>query len=81
MTKEIKIANTLGLHARLCSQIAREAGKFESDVYLITKNNKIDAKSVLGLLSLCLPSGSNVVLEASGSDATKAIDDIASIIE
>lgn len=80
MVKEIKIENSLGLHARLCSAVAKEAGKFAGDIYFYTRNHKIDAKSILGLLSLCCPAGSDITVEATGKDAEAAIDIIAGLL-
>ena len=49
--------------------------------YLEAKEeNTIDVKSILGLMSLAIPSGENVVIEASGDQAEEAINDIASIL-
>ena len=50
------------------------------DINLIYNDKTIDVKSILGLMSLAIPSGENVVIEASGDQAEEAINDIASIL-
>ena len=80
MEKEIIINSTVGLHASLASKVVQTASKFSVDIKLFYKDKVIDAKSILGLMSLAIPSGENIKLVAEGSDAEKAILEIEKIL-
>jgi len=80
MEKSIVVKSTVGLHASLAAKVVQAASKYSVDINLHYNNKTIDVKSILGLMSLAIPSGENVVIEASGAQAEAAIDDIASIL-
>lgn len=80
MEKQIVLKSTVGLHASLAAKIVKAASKYAVEVYLHYQNKTIDAKSILGLMSLAVPSGENVIIEATGENAVEAINDIASIL-
>ncbi|HRF70101.1 MAG TPA: HPr family phosphocarrier protein, partial [Candidatus Pelethenecus sp.] len=73
--------STVGLHASLASKVVQAASKYSVDINLHYHNKVIDVKSILGLMSLAIPRGENVVIEANGDQAEAAINDIASILE
>lgn len=81
MQKQIVIKSTVGLHASLAAQVVKTASKYSVDILLHYKDKVIDVKSILGLMSLAIPRGENVMLEATGEQAEIAIEDIASILE
>lgn len=70
---QIRVGNEYGLHARPAGLIAREAQKFDSDIYILYKDQKINAKSILDILTLALSKGSRFELQAKGPDASKAL--------
>ena len=80
MTKSVVVKSTVGLHASLAAKVVQAASKYNVDINLIYNDKTIDVKSILGLMSLAIPSGENVVIEATGDQAEKAINDIASIL-
>ncbi len=80
MEKQIVVKSTVGLHASLAAKIVQAASKYSVDINLHYNNKTIDVKSILGLMSLAIPSGENVVIEATGEQAEAAIADIASIL-
>ncbi len=80
MEKQIVVKSTVGLHASLAAKIVHAASKYSVDINLHYHNKTIDVKSILGLMSLAIPSGENVVIEADGDQAPQAIADIASIL-
>ncbi len=80
MTKSVTVKSTVGLHAALAAKVVQAASKYNVDINLIYKDRTIDVKSILGLMSLAIPSGDNVVIEATGDQAEAAIDDIATIL-
>ncbi|MGM0436144.1 MAG: HPr family phosphocarrier protein [Bacillota bacterium] len=81
MKKEIVIQSTEGLHAALASKLVHIAAAYHSDVYLDYSDKRVDAKSVLGLMSLAVPPGENVNVIAEGDDAEEAIDEITKVLE
>ncbi len=81
MKKEIYIASTAGLHAQLAAKLVDVASAFQAEVKLHYADQTVDAKSVLGLMSLAVPSGENVTLVAEGIDAEQAIQEIEKILE
>lgn len=80
MEKEILLQSTVGLHASLASKVVQTASKYSVDVRLTYKDKVVDAKSILGLMSLAIPTGENVRITAEGKDAEKAIKDIEKIL-
>ncbi|MDE5565360.1 MAG: HPr family phosphocarrier protein [Anaeroplasmataceae bacterium] len=81
MQKQIVIKSTVGLHASLAAKVVQAASKYSVDINLHYHDKVIDVKSILGLMSLAIPRGENVVIEATGDQAEEAILDIASILE
>jgi len=81
MKKEIVIQNTTGIHAALAAKLVQVASEFRADVRLEYADKVVDAKSVLSLISLAVPSGENVVVIADGDDAEEAILEIEKVLE
>ncbi len=81
MRKELVIQSTEGLHAVLASKLVHLASAYASDVTLEYADKSVDAKSVLGLMSLAVPAGENVVVKADGDDAQEAIEEISRLLE
>lgn len=73
-TVEIKLQN--GLEARPVAVLVQVASKFESTVYLESNGRKVNAKSIMGMMSLGLDNGEEVMVLADGEDETQAVSDI-----
>jgi len=80
MEKIITIKSTQGLHAQLANKLVQVSNKYDVEVYLKYDNVKIDAKSILGLMSLAVPNGENVKVVATGNDSEKAILEIEKLL-
>lgn len=80
MEKQIVVKSSVGLHASLAAKIVQAASKYSVDILLHYRDKTINVKSILGLMSLAIPSGENIVIEAQGDNAELAISDIASIL-
>ena len=80
MEREIILKSTVGLHASLASKLVLTASKYDVDVKLHYKDKIVDAKSILGLMSLAIPSGENIVITAEGVDAEKALASIEKLL-
>lgn len=82
MIKEtIEIVNKLGLHARASAKLSHLANAFKSDVHLIYKGDRVDAKSLLGILTLAASVGNEITIETNGKDEKKAIKDIVTLFD
>lgn len=78
--KNVKVNKENGLNPREMSKLVRLANSFESDVQLEYKGYEIDAKSIMGLLSLLINNGDQVTLTAKGNDSQEAINQIENAI-
>lgn len=76
-TKNVIVNFQTGNDARPIALIVQEASKYDSSVYLETDNKKVNVKSIMGMMSLVLKSGAEVVLSADGADEAVAIENIA----
>lgn len=77
--KEIVVNLRQGLNARPATLFVRTAGSFASQIQIMHKEQKADAKSILGIMSMAVYKGEKVTLAADGSDereAIKALEDI-----
>jgi len=74
--REIEITNKLGLHARAAAKLSHLANTFNSDIFLIYDQDKVNAKSLLGILTMAASIGNNITIVAKGKDEEKAIKKI-----
>ena len=79
-TRQVNVASSLGLHARLAAQIVHLASRFTSSVSLAFKGRKANARNVLAVMLLAASVGSTIVIEASGPDEAEAIDALSTLI-
>lgn len=73
LTKTLTIENKEGLHMRPAGIIAKEMGKFECDVTIVFGEKRINAKSLINIISACIKGGSEVTFECDGEDETAAL--------
>jgi phosphocarrier protein HPr len=73
------IINKLGLHARAAAKLSHLANMFNANIYLIYNEDKVNAKSLLGILTLAASVGNEIVLQASGDDEQEAITAISDL--
>lgn len=74
--KAIQIRLQNGLEARPVAVLVQVASKYDSAIYIEVEGKKVNAKSIMGMMSLGLNSGENVVVTADGSDEAAALEDI-----
>ncbi|NLI09700.1 MAG: HPr family phosphocarrier protein [Elusimicrobia bacterium] len=72
--KEIKIINKQGIHARPAGLISRTASQFESEIKIIKEGYEVNAKSIMGLLTLAAAYGTSVTVIACGKDEKEAAE-------
>ena len=75
-SKKITINLPTGLEARPVALLVQVASKYESSIYIECENKKVNAKSIMGMMSLGLVSGEDVLVSAVGDDETEALDSI-----
>ena len=80
-SKEIVVRCESGLHNRQATYFVQKANEFESSIYLESDNRKMNAKSLLGIMSLGIITGSTVNLIASGSDAEAAVNALEALLQ
>src|SRR5207237_5076221 len=81
LTKEVTIANKLGIHARPAAMFVKTANRFACDVFVEKDGEKINGKSIMGLMMLAAGPGSKLTIHAQGPDASKAIAEIESLLK
>ncbi|MFI3229779.1 MAG: HPr family phosphocarrier protein [Bacillota bacterium] len=80
MIKEKKISKEFGLKAPDCATIAQTASKFKSAVFVVKENKKVNAKSIMGLISLNMKCGDSIFLSISGVDEDAAFSEIYNLL-
>ena len=76
ITKKVTINIETGLEARPVAQLVQVASQFESKIYIEVEDKKVNAKSIMGMMSLGLAAGEEVSIIAEGEDEEKAIESI-----
>ena len=80
INKEIVVRCESGLHNKQATYFVQKANEFECSVWIESGSRKMNAKSLLGIMSLGIVSGSTVNLVASGSDAEAAIESLEALL-
>ena len=76
LKKTITIGLSSGLEARPVAMLVQIASQYDSSVYVEVKNKKVNAKSIMGMMTLGVPAGGKINVIAKGDDETKAIEHI-----
>lgn len=76
VAKEVIVKIPSGLEARPIALLVQVASKYDSTIHLEIGNKKVNAKSIMGMMSLTIQEGDTIKVEADGSDEDKAIEDI-----
>jgi phosphocarrier protein HPr len=81
LERTFTIVNSLGMHARPAAMVVQTANKFRSDVLFEKDGLQINAKSIMGVLTLAAGKGSTVVVICEGEDAEAALAALAKVFE
>ena len=76
MRKEIVVQLAGGLEARPIAVLVQVASQFESSIYLEADEKRVNAKSIMGMMTLALKAGEKMIVEANGRDEEAAIEGI-----
>ena len=77
----VVVPNKQGIHSRPAEMFVRRAQQFQSKIEIVRDGYRIEAKSIMNLLTLGAAQGTELTLEAEGSDAQEAVDALAEVIE
>ena len=79
--KEVTVQNQVGLHARPATFFIQKANEFKSSIWVENEERRVNAKSLLGVLSLGIMGGTQIKIKASGSDEEQSVDELVKLVE
>ncbi len=80
ISESITIINKLGLHARAASKLVNCASQFESEVFISRQSNRVNAKSIMGVMMLAASKGVELAIEIEGNDEQLCRDAVVELI-
>ncbi len=80
ISQEVTITNTIGLHARPATFFIQKANSFKSSIWVEKEDRKVNAKSLLGVLSLGIAQGMTIKVLAEGSDEDEAVAGLVELV-
>lgn len=80
-TQEVTVTNEVGLHAKPATYFIQKANEFQSGIWVEKDERRVNAKSLLGVLSLGIVQGTAITLIADGSDEEAAVKALADLID
>ena len=80
MTKDFLVSNKLGIHARPAAMFVKTANRFTCDIFVEKDGEKVNGKSIMGLMMLAAGPGSKVTVIANGHDASQALVELETLI-
>src|SRR3954466_5717644 len=78
--KELVVQNRLGLHARPSAMFVKVCSRFKSEIWVEKDGERVNGKSIMGLMMLAAGHGSKLLITCEGSDADKAVTEIEEVI-
>ena len=81
ISRSVTITNSVGLHARPATFFIQKANSFKSSIWVEKEDCRVNAKSLLGVLSLGIVKGMTITLIADGADEAAAIDGLCSLVD
>ncbi len=81
LSGQVIVANEHGLHARPAGKVAQQAQSFEAEIFIVNAEQKVDAKSILDVLTLAAGPGDVLEIRAKGSDAVEALNSLTTLFK
>ena len=78
--KDVVIQNQVGLHARPATFFIQKANEFKSSIWIEKDERRVNAKSLLGVLSLGIMGGTQIRIIAGGADEEQAVDELVKLV-
>jgi len=79
--KEVDVKNQVGLHARPATFFIQKANEYKSSIWVEKEERRVNAKSLLGILSLGIVKGSSIRIIADGTDEQQAVEGLIKLVE
>ena len=79
--KDVLVQNQVGLHARPATFFIQKANEYRSSIWVEKEERRVNAKSLLGVLSLGIIGGTTIKIIADGSDETDAVEGLVALVE
>lgn len=79
--KEVEVVNQVGLHARPATFFIQKANEYKSSIWVEKEERRVNAKSLLGILSLGIVGGTKIRVIADGADEQLAVDGLTKLVE
>lgn len=79
--ERVTLCNRLGLHARAASKLVSTAAEFQSNVSVARDERRVNAKSIMGVLMLAAPVGTELRIECDGPDESEALEALMALVE
>ncbi|MGQ9616085.1 MAG: HPr family phosphocarrier protein [Spirochaetota bacterium] len=79
--REVVIRNRTGLHARPAAMIVQKANEFRSDIFLQRDEDRVNAKSIMGVMMLAAGEGTRIKIIATGEDENEAVAEISRLLQ
>ena len=79
--KEVEVKNQVGLHARPATFFIQKANEFKSSIWVEKEGRRVNAKSLLGILSLGIIGGTTIKIIADGEDEVPAVESLISLVD
>ncbi len=79
--KEVVVQNQVGLHARPATFFIQKANEFKSSIWVEKEERRVNAKSLLGVLSLGIVGGTSIRIIADGADEEQAVEGLIALVE
>ena len=76
----VEITNKLGIHARPAALFVKEAGRYQSDVFVLKNGQEVNGKSIMGVMMLAVECGSKITIRARGPDSEEAVRALATLV-
>jgi phosphocarrier protein len=80
ISRDFRISNKLGLHARPSAQLTQVASRFAADIHIARNGRRVNAKSIMGVMMLAAGQGTTVTVDADGPDEQAAVDALGELI-
>ncbi len=81
VTREFRVTNKLGIHARPAARFVKTANQFDCDIFVERDGQKVGGRSILGLMLLAAGHGSTITIHAHGQDAPQAVAQLEALLE
>lgn len=81
VVKDVEVQNQVGLHARPATFFIQKANEYKSSIWVEKEERRVNAKSLLGVLSLGIVGGTSIKIIADGGDEEEAVNDLIKLVE